>query len=37
MTLNISGATSGYDVNGMQALITEVNTQCVSCMRYFKK
>ena len=29
MTLNISGATSGYDVNGMQALITEVNTQCV--------
>lgn len=29
MTLNISGATSGYDVNGMQTLITEVNTQCV--------
>ena len=29
MALTIEGATVGYDVNGMQDLINEVNTGCV--------
>jgi len=29
MTLGISNATVGYDVNGMQSLINDVNTKCV--------